>query len=1292
MLRAPAAQVPPPPPGGPRGTAAGPPCPPRPRQGCHHRRAPGLARGCLAVPVLWPALRRARGSARHRLRRTAGPAVQVLEPAATSAVGLRPRRAEVLVDFDALLLWLASAGGEVRGLSYHALDRRATRVVRRLRAQGVDLHIFVSGAGGPEPEGPGGAARSWRWWLEQASAGRGRPGAAALALPLAAAQLEATLRRVGARVTHCEGSAAAHVAALAEREPSALAIFNDSGKIMQAGALEQVPLRLSLEQSGPREGAGIEELALLPPTRKQYWSVTEVIDHLSIDAPIGEQFSSQRAAGAAGEQGSASSIAALPAWLAGAREHGRRWCGAAPGDVRSAGALSELTLPLRRVAYLLVPPPGGRVMEYGAGASGDLCSKPVEAETDESLELDAILALAPLQREWLLERALAMAGRGEPGWLGSWARLARGRRRYPPGVAERAASRSPWGACPGAASAVVFLAERRAALGEPLGEAEVSALAWTAEFCVSERGGAASKRALLATLEAVLAEQGALPADLDGPAEFEFALDLTADLARVLGIGGAWCAEPRSSFDSVLCAKIAEALRNGADLQRSMRRGPGKMAATRASKLARALLSRVPLEGDDELDRREKLAALRDREDGELARELELESAQTSRAGAAGVALSAVVGPAPAREAQLQPPGQQAAAVPGRRESQQPRKARAAPPEVPPEAPPASRARRPAPEDGRFQDGALLRQGPKIGKGAKKRRQKALRKEAQRPPEEPPVPEGAWDGPDPWGEMKEPLPEEVLEAARQLAAELEAPDETRVEADPREGALPEGARQPRKGPWEEADPWGQLGQAPSEEARRPREQARAPEEGWHGTDPWGELRQALPEEARRRAEEPRAPGGPWAEADPWQELKGAPPGQAQRLPEGPQAAQGPWAEADPWQGLRDRAEQAAGGGGGAWEQHEASVAEDVSLAWGLLDLQERVEQALGGGDDEAWEESADFDALEGALAAEEPSPEPSGELEAAPRPAAAGPPAREPLPIEARRADIMARIGAQRVTVVAGATGCGKSTMVPQFLLEEPASRVLVTQPRRVAAIGIARHVASQRGERLGQGVGYRIGGESVGANCRLQLATVGYALAWFLARPEAFQGFTHIVLDEVHEQSADMEMFLLLTKLLMHFFPRTKIVLMSATLQADVFGNFFSEFLDASSAAPIAVEGRTFPVRQLFLDDIVDEAGEWHQLLPAAQAVRAREAVKEFDAACEGQGWLAKSPHIAPGLGRLALSLVPLLARSGGTLVVFLPGLVELEDMADLFSSLEARAPDPGGGGSSAPSTTKFS
>lgn len=83
------------------------------------------------------------------------------------------------------------------------------------------------------------------------------------------------------------------------------------------------------------------------------------------------------------------------------------------------------------------------------------------------------------------------------------------------------------------------------------------------------------------------------------------------------------------------------------------------------------------------------------------------------------------------------------------------------------------------------------------------------------------------------------------------------------------------------------------------------------------------------------------------------------------------------------------------------------------------------------------------------------------------------------LPIHSRRLDIMKTLAAVQVMIVQGETGCGKTTQLPQFILQEyPNCRLAVTQPRRLAAVGVARRVCKELGCQIGSTVGYHIRGE----------------------------------------------------------------------------------------------------------------------------------------------------------------------------------------------------------------------
>ena len=100
----------------------------------------------------------------------------------------------------------------------------------------------------------------------------------------------------------------------------------------------------------------------------------------------------------------------------------------------------------------------------------------------------------------------------------------------------------------------------------------------------------------------------------------------------------------------------------------------------------------------------------------------------------------------------------------------------------------------------------------------------------------------------------------------------------------------------------------------------------------------------------------------------------------------------------------------------------------------------------------------------------------------------------ETLPIHSRRLDIMSTLSSTQVIIVQGDTGCGKTTQIPQFILQDyPEARIAVTQPRRLAAVGVARRVAKELNSSIGSIVGYHIRGEKhYNSNSKIVFMTTG--------------------------------------------------------------------------------------------------------------------------------------------------------------------------------------------------------
>ncbi|KAG6465803.1 hypothetical protein O3G_MSEX015402 [Manduca sexta] len=200
---------------------------------------------------------------------------------------------------------------------------------------------------------------------------------------------------------------------------------------------------------------------------------------------------------------------------------------------------------------------------------------------------------------------------------------------------------------------------------------------------------------------------------------------------------------------------------------------------------------------------------------------------------------------------------------------------------------------------------------------------------------------------------------------------------------------------------------------------------------------------------------------------------------------------------------------------------------------------------------------------------------------------------RKKLPAWQKRDEILNSMKKSQIIVISGETGCGKSTQVPQYILDDWLDgfnnggtehvEIVCTQPRRISAIGVAERVADERVEKIGQVVGYQIRLESkVSSKTRLTFCTTGILLRRLEYDPK-LTSVTHIVVDEVHERSEESDFLLLILRDLVKVRKDLTVILMSATLNADLFSDYFGNI-------PILeIPGRTFPVEQFFLEEVMD-------------------------------------------------------------------------------------------------------
>ena len=177
------------------------------------------------------------------------------------------------------------------------------------------------------------------------------------------------------------------------------------------------------------------------------------------------------------------------------------------------------------------------------------------------------------------------------------------------------------------------------------------------------------------------------------------------------------------------------------------------------------------------------------------------------------------------------------------------------------------------------------------------------------------------------------------------------------------------------------------------------------------------------------------------------------------------------------------------------------------------------------------------------------------------------------LPVSDFRDDILEQVYRNRVVIITAETGAGKSTQVPRYLLEA-GFRVVVTEPRRIAARTLAARVAEEYGEELGRTIGYRTAIDGKwSAETQCLYCTDGLELVRELMGKQ----YNHdvLVLDEVHEWNLNMEVLMAWAKRRMRRGSPFKLVVMSASVDEEAISTYFNR------AAVIKILGRLFEINE---------------------------------------------------------------------------------------------------------------
>ncbi|VDO97400.1 unnamed protein product [Soboliphyme baturini] len=223
--------------------------------------------------------------------------------------------------------------------------------------------------------------------------------------------------------------------------------------------------------------------------------------------------------------------------------------------------------------------------------------------------------------------------------------------------------------------------------------------------------------------------------------------------------------------------------------------------------------------------------------------------------------------------------------------------------------------------------------------------------------------------------------------------------------------------------------------------------------------------------------------------------------------------------------------------------------------------------------------------------------------------------------------EIMNALENNQVIIVAGDPGCGKTTQVPQFIFDH--------YPRCLSAISVAKQVAFERGEGVGDVVGYDLRFERLLPRNpgSIVFTTPGMFLRSSLQK-RRLAGISHLIIDEVHERDSFTDFTLTFIKQLLPSIPDMKVILMSATMDTDQFSRYFDD------CPVVTISGRNFDVEEHFLEDILPMTGQKMTLDDCRKFLTSRQT--NVGLVADLLTWISKNREVLQGL--IIYAVVPLL------------------------------------------------
>ena len=270
------------------------------------------------------------------------------------------------------------------------------------------------------------------------------------------------------------------------------------------------------------------------------------------------------------------------------------------------------------------------------------------------------------------------------------------------------------------------------------------------------------------------------------------------------------------------------------------------------------------------------------------------------------------------------------------------------------------------------------------------------------------------------------------------------------------------------------------------------------------------------------------------------------------------------------------------------------------------------------------------------------------------------------LPIYSVKNDILSAIARNRVTIISGNTGCGKSTQVPQYIYGYNCNNlILMTQPRRIAAVSIAKRLADEMHERLGGKIGYHVSmNPNFGLETKIFVKTTGIFMEELIHKN---LDYTHIIIDEVHERDIYVDLVLALIKWYFEHNPQSKIkvILMSATIAEGSFAEYLKD-INGGQVPVIKIKENIHTVYQFNLNDIFNNIK-----YDKCVSDEIKKEIENVTTICFSQ--IKNVPVFMDELFPVVAAIIEKIEHENphcnNGVLIFVPGLAEIQELQDYLS-----------------------